>query len=87
MAEFVQVPVARVPADNLHALLEEFASRDGTDYGVEETALADRVERLRKQLDEGRLELLFDVSSEQWDLLPTEDVKRLLAQVDAATDD
>ena len=39
MAEFVMVPPQRLQAEVLQALLEEFASRDGTDYGERECTL------------------------------------------------
>lgn len=68
----------RVPEEQLHGLLEEFASRDGTDYGFNETALEERVKRLVTQLRAGKVQLLFDVDSEQWDILPADDAQRLL---------
>ena len=69
----------RVPADTLNALLEEFASRDGTDYGAQETPLETRVSRLSTQLRSGTLRLMFDVSTESWDILARDDAERLLS--------
>ena len=34
MANFLEIPPSRLEQDTLQALLEEFASRDGTDYGL-----------------------------------------------------
>jgi uncharacterized protein YheU (UPF0270 family) len=87
LAEFVCVPPQRVPLDTLDALLEEYASRDGTDYGEQETPLERRVEQLRSELSAGRLQLLFDISSEQWDLLPADEARRLLATADGTQED
>ena len=53
----------------LAALLEEFASRDGTDYGEVETVMARRVAQLRGRLDRGEMALLYDSESEIWDLV------------------
>jgi uncharacterized protein YheU (UPF0270 family) len=78
MAEFVMVPPERLSADVLQALLEEFASRDGTDYGEQERTLVDKVEQLRSQLHTGDLHLLYDADSEQWDLLPRAQAELLL---------
>lgn len=78
MAEFVMVPPARLQADVLQALLEEFASRDGTDYGERERTLAEKVAQLHSQLRAGDLQLLYDVDSEQWDLLPRAQAELLL---------
>jgi uncharacterized protein YheU (UPF0270 family) len=78
MAQFVEVPIQRLSADVLAALLEEFASRDGTDYGHYDLTLAGKVANLRTQLQEGKLCLLYDADSEQWDLLPRDKALELL---------
>lgn len=78
MAQLVRVPLARVPEGHLQALLEEYASRDGTDYGSEETSLSDRVAQLKSQMRSGKLQLLFDVDCEQWDIVSAEEAQRLL---------
>ena len=79
MADFVRVPVERVPEASLEALLEEFASRDGTDYGERETPLGTRVNRLRQGLNRGSLMLLFDADSQTWDVLAADDARPLLS--------
>ena len=71
----VDVPsrIYRLSGESLQGLLEEFASRDGTDYGERETPLEERVAQLRRRLDDGELKLLFDLASETWDLLPKDE--------------
>ncbi|MEO0437268.1 MAG: YheU family protein [Pseudomonadota bacterium] len=69
MSDYVQVPLERVPGATLDALLEEFASRDGTDYGERETALSVRVGQLHKQLIAGDVQLIFHTLDENWDLV------------------
>jgi uncharacterized protein YheU (UPF0270 family) len=78
MAQFVKVPLQRLQADVLQALLEEFATRDGTDYGSREVSLDEKVERLRRQLLAEELNLVYDVDSEHWDLLPRAQAEQLL---------
>ncbi len=78
MSSFLQVPPAKLAADTLEALLEEYASRDGTDYGEVELTLAQKVGNLRRQLDAGELCLLFHMETEHWDLVPASDAARLL---------
>jgi uncharacterized protein YheU (UPF0270 family) len=78
MANFVGVPVERLGADLLVALLEEFASRDGTDYGEREVSLKEKVSELRVQLSTGELEILYDADSEEWDLVSSERAHSLL---------
>jgi len=78
MAEFVLVPAQRLQADVLQALLEEYASRDGTDYGERERTLEEKVAQLLRQLRTDELQILYDVDSEQWDLLPRAQADQLL---------
>lgn len=79
MAEFVEVPLRRLQADVLQALLEEYASRDGTDYGEREQPLAEKVDQLRLQIEQREVLILYEVESEHWDLLPVEQAGELLA--------
>jgi uncharacterized protein YheU (UPF0270 family) len=78
MAQFVKVPPERLQSDVLHALLEEYATRDGTDYGEREQPLEHKVARLRGQLEAGDVQIVYDVASEQWDLLPRAQAEQLL---------
>ena len=70
----------RLAVDVLDALLEEFASRDGTDYGEVETPIETRVKQLRRQLELGELVLLYDSDDQQWDLLPKERAEEFLTE-------
>jgi hypothetical protein len=78
MARFVAVPLQRLQGDILQALLEEFASRDGTDYGEHEYTLEQKTTVLQKQLEQGELQILYDADSQQWDLLPADQAATLL---------
>jgi uncharacterized protein YheU (UPF0270 family) len=77
MAQFVRIPTERVAGDTLRALLEDFASRDGTDYGVRELSLEEKVANLTRQLGSGELTLVCDLDSEEWDLLNREQVQEI----------
>ena len=78
MAQFVRVPPGRLQPYVLLALLEEYTSRDGTDYGARELTQEEKVARLRQQLDACDLQILYDADSEEWDLVPKEQAELLL---------
>jgi uncharacterized protein YheU (UPF0270 family) len=78
MTQFVEVPPQRLQADILQALLEEYASRDGTDYGERELSLEQKVDSLRAQMQRREILIVFDVDSDQWDLLPAPRARELL---------
>lgn len=68
MAQIIEIPHQRLPGDVLRALLEDYASRDGTDYGEVERSLDEKVAELQRQIDRGDLLVLYDGDSEEWDL-------------------
>ena len=80
MSNFLEIPIDRLAVDVLDALLAEFASRDGTDYGEVETSLESRVSQLRGQLERGDLILLYDSDNQEWDLLPKDRATEFLTE-------
>jgi len=78
MAQFVEVPLERLDTDTLQALLAEYASRDGTDYGELETPLEDKISQLKAQLESAQPRILYDADSEQWDILDHDTASSLL---------
>ena len=78
MADLVEVPPGRLQSDILQGLLEEYASRDGTDYGERETSLEQKVAQLMRQLTNSELKILYDTESEQWDILPADLADKML---------
>ena len=48
----------------LHGLIEEFATREGTDYGHRDWTLEDKVDQIRRQLERGEARIVFDLESE-----------------------
>jgi uncharacterized protein YheU (UPF0270 family) len=60
----VVVPYAELSADLLHAVIESFVLREGTDYGEKEFSLEDKVARVVTQLKKGEAKIVFDPESE-----------------------
>ncbi|AFU98044.1 YheU family protein [Simiduia agarivorans] len=71
------IPPEQLNQDTLDALIEEFVTRDGTDYGVEEVVLARKVEQVRDQLKQKRVLIVFDPASEQANILTLEQYQSL----------
>lgn len=63
------IPYAEIQPDTLISLIEEFVSRDGTDYGEEEICLADKVEQVRAKLVSGEAIILFSESTGQCNIV------------------
>lgn len=72
MTGFIRIPPQQLPADVLQAVIEAFITREGTDYGLYEYSLEEKVEQLRAQLQSGEVVLVFDPESESCTLIPRE---------------
>lgn len=77
MSQYIRVPANRLATDILQALMEEYVTRDGTDYGAVELTLEQKVARLESQITRGDIWLLYDGDTEEWDLLPREEAALL----------
>jgi uncharacterized protein len=60
----VVVPYTELAADLLHAVVESYVLREGTDYGEKEFSLEDKVAHVISQLKRGEAEIVFDPESE-----------------------
>jgi hypothetical protein len=62
--EPVVVPYTELGADLLHAVVESYVLREGTDYGEKEFSLAEKVSHVISQLKRGEIHIVFDPESE-----------------------
>ena len=62
--EPIVVPYTELAPDLLHAVVESFVLREGTDYGEKEVAFETKVARVIQQLKSGEARILFDPESE-----------------------
>lgn len=64
------IPHEQLNSDTLTSLLEEFVSRDGTDYGEEEISLDRKVAQVKAKLASGEAVILFSESTGQCNIVP-----------------
>lgn len=62
--EPVEVPYGELAPELLHALVESFVLREGTDYGEKEFSLEDKVAGVMRQLKKGDARIVFDPETE-----------------------
>ena len=65
----IEIPADRLSADALSAVIEEFILREGTDYGVSEISLENKIDQVRRQLCDGDVLITFDPVTENCNLL------------------
>jgi uncharacterized protein YheU (UPF0270 family) len=68
-ARSVEVPHAQLAPAVLRRLVEEFVTRDGTDYGAIERTLAEKVAVVMQQLESGEAAIRVDTEIETVDIV------------------
>ncbi|MCB1836227.1 MAG: YheU family protein [Alcanivoracaceae bacterium] len=83
------VPWEQVPAESLRNLVEEFVTRDGTDYGEQEVSLETRVGQVMQQLRRAEVVIWFDDVTETITLMTARDARdaQRLAEQSAGHDE
>ncbi|MFC3115142.1 YheU family protein [Cellvibrio fontiphilus] len=71
------IPYEQLSSDALQGLIEEFITREGTDYGVEEVSLATKVEQVRQLLRRRDVVVVFDFATETASLLTRRDAEAI----------
>ncbi|MGB0224507.1 YheU family protein [Marinobacterium sp. xm-d-509] len=74
------VPANMLSDDALRGMIEEFVTRDGTDYGEQEVSLEERVEEVREQILTGKALIMFDSKTETTTIIPAEDLAKIQQQ-------
>lgn len=69
------IPHQQLSTDTLNTLVEEFVTRDGTDYGSSEMSLTQKTRQVIKQLDQGKIVIVFDAASETCNIVGKEDAR------------
>lgn len=65
---FMEIPWQNLDPDTLRALIEEFVTRSGTDYGTNEISLETRVRQVQELLRTGKAKIVFDPETESCDI-------------------
>ncbi len=67
------IPPETLTPETLTCLMEDFVTRDGTDYGEQELSVEQKVSILRPQVARGDVLIVFDDASQSVNLVPKQD--------------
>jgi len=59
----VEIPYKELQQNTLENLIEEFVSREGTDYGVQVYSMQDKVRHVMRQLEQGSAYIDYDAET------------------------
>jgi uncharacterized protein YheU (UPF0270 family) len=71
------IPWQSLSEDALQGIIEDYVTREGSDYGGQEFTLARKVEQVQAQLQQGRVVIVFDAESESCSILPADELPDL----------
>ena len=67
------IPVNKLSAKALQGVIEEFISRNGTDYGAMEASLETNIRQVKSKLKDGSAVLVFDDETETTNIFLADD--------------
>ena len=74
--DVIEVPYTALHPDTLRAVVEEFITRAGTDYGARERTLEEKVADVMRQLQRAEARVVFDPRTNAVNIVPASGVRR-----------
>ncbi|UJR84086.1 YheU family protein [Sandaracinus amylolyticus] len=71
----VEVPWERLSPAALRGVIEEFVTREGTEYGERDVQLETKVAQVREQLKRGEVVVLFDAKAQSVNLVRARELR------------
>lgn len=72
---FVEVPWQKLSPEALLGLIEEYITRDGTDYGARELSLEEKADEAMLRIKNNSILIVYDEASEACQLITADDKK------------
>jgi len=69
----LKIPYDQLNPETLHGVIEEFVTRDGTDYGEIEVSLETKISQVLGQLKSGKAVIVFDQVTKTCNILSNSD--------------
>ncbi|MEI6895126.1 MAG: YheU family protein [Colwellia sp.] len=66
------IPLEQVSSEILHAIIEDFILREGTEYGAEDISKQAKIAQVKAQLEQGDAVLVYSELHESVNILPKE---------------
>lgn len=66
------IPIAEINPDTLEAIIKEFVLTEGTEYGLEDVSLTDKIAQVKIQLQTGTAYLVYSELHESVNIVPAE---------------
>ena len=72
--EGVEVPLDRINPETLRKKVEEFVTREWSDLSDADCTFEDKIEQVLQQLKDNRIKVVFDLTSETCNIVPSKNI-------------
>jgi uncharacterized protein YheU (UPF0270 family) len=72
----MRIPYTALSSESLRGIVEEFVTREGTEYGARDYSLEEKVNRVLRQLENEEIVIEYDPDSQTCNLLTRESGSR-----------
>ncbi|MBX9767232.1 MAG: YheU family protein [Bdellovibrionales bacterium] len=76
----VEISPEDLSAEAMDGIIQNFVLREGTDYGLVEVSYQTKAEQVRRQIKQGAVRIVFDLTTETVSLLTERDFKLRIAK-------
>lgn len=76
----IEIPLTSLSAEAQEGVIDDFISREGTDYGWNETSHEKKHAQILAQIQAGQVKLVFDPNEESVTLMTLQDWQRQLGR-------
>ncbi len=64
----MEIPAHMLSEEVLAGIIKDFVLREGTDYGTQEYGLSEKIAQVKRQIDQGKVVVVFDAEDESCSL-------------------
>ena len=68
--EGIDLPLDRINPETLRKMVEEFVTREWSELADSDYTLEEKVDRVLQQLKDHRARIVYDQTSETWNIIP-----------------
>jgi len=72
--EGVDIPLDRINPETLRKMVEEFVTREWSDLSDADCTFEDKIEQVLQQLKDNRIKVVFDLTSETCNIVPSKNI-------------
>ena len=70
----LQIPWQSLSESALRGVIEEFVSREGTEYGVSDVSLDTKIQQVTGQLEKGDIAITYNEDDQTCSIVPTREL-------------